>query len=240
MDPQGLIQAIEGREWQAVIAIVLLALVALAGDVVVRAGVTGRALQVVSLVRGYVGGVCAALLVGGIWWHALLVGCAATGVSAGARDLIVDAVRWLLRRCGKAGAVAALMLASLFAGGCGAENRCLAERTTVAALGVAAGMAEGLIPDTEEARQAMDLASSSIDAGAAIVSACEQLRDDAHDWRGWLSVAVAAVKAVLGIVRAAGVDIPAAVDEQVRRLEELLGDTPIEREVPYEPAYFDA
>jgi len=100
MDTSQLITAIEGHHWQALLALVLLAITALAGDVCVRAKVRGRALQVVSLVRGYVGGVAAALLVGGVWWHALIVGVAATGVSAGARDLLVDAVKWAIKRHG--------------------------------------------------------------------------------------------------------------------------------------------
>jgi len=98
MDTQQLVTALAAHQWQIVVALVLIALVALAGDVVVRAGVKGRALQVVSLVRGYVGGVAGALLVGGLWWQALIAGLGATGVSAGARDLLVDAVRWLMRR----------------------------------------------------------------------------------------------------------------------------------------------
>ena len=62
MDVQGLISAIEAHRWSMVIALALLAVVALAGDVVVRAGVTGRALQVVSLLRGYVGGVASVFM----------------------------------------------------------------------------------------------------------------------------------------------------------------------------------
>lgn len=100
MDTTRIIDAIEAHQWQVLIALALLALTALAGDVCVRARVRGRALQVVSLVRGYVGGVAGALLVGGAWWHSLIVGLAATGVSAGARDLLVDGVRWVLRRQG--------------------------------------------------------------------------------------------------------------------------------------------
>lgn len=102
MDSAQLVAAIESHQWQLVTALVLVGLVALAGDVCVRAGVPPRAMQVVSLIRGYVGGVAGALLAGGVWWHALIVGLAATGVSAGARDLIVDGLRWLLSRQGVA------------------------------------------------------------------------------------------------------------------------------------------
>lgn len=221
MDVQGLIEAIEGHRWAIVVALVLLALVALAGDVVVRAGVTGRALQVVSLVRGYVGGVCAALLVGAVWWHALIVGCAATGVSSGARDLVVDLVRWIMRRGATAAVTVAVLLGAGLSSGCGAENRCLAERTTVTALGAALGMAEGLVPqDSEEGQQAIDIASASILAGEVLVGACEQIRDDARDWRAWLTRAVELVKAVLAIVRAAGVGLPTA-EAQMDRLGQL-------------------
>ena len=102
----------------------------------------------------------------------------------------------------------------------------------MAALGIAAGMASSLVPDTDEGHQAMAIAEASIDAGGAIVAACEQIRDDARDWRGWLDVAVAAVKAVLAIIAAAGVDIPQAVSDQIGRLEELVAP-PIARAEAY-------
>ena len=135
-----------------------------------------------------------------------------------------------------------LWLALPFAAGLALAHAGLA-LPTIAALGVAAGMAEGLVPDSPEGEQAMSIVTSSIDAGGALVSACEQLRDDADSFQGWLTVAVAAVKAVLGIIRAAGVDIPGAVDQSVRELERLLEQRaeapPIARVPPYEPAYFD-
>ncbi len=122
-------------------------------------------------------------------------------------------------------AVAVGVVAVILGSGCGgAETRCLAERSTVAALGIAAGMAGSLVPETPEGEQAMGIVTSSIQAGSALVSACEQLRDDSRDWSGWLTVAVAAVKAVLAIIAAAGVELPASIGESVERLEELLRD----------------
>jgi len=238
-DVDALIDAIQSHQWQMVIALALIALVAFADGIAEEAGLTGRPLQVTSLVRGYVGGVAASLLGGVPWWVALIVGCGGVGVSRGARQLVVDGVRWLARKAGH-GAVAGLLLVALIGAGCGAENRCLAERTTVTALGVALGMAEGLVPaDNEEATQAMDIASASLLAGEVLVGSCEQIRDDSHNWRAWLTRAVGLVKAVIAIVRAAGVDVPMA-DTQVMRLEQLLsGGTPVARVEDYDPAYLD-
>jgi len=136
-DVDALIDAIQSHQWQMVIALALIALVAFADGIAEEAGLTGRPLQVTSLVRGYVGGVAASLLGGVPWWVALIVGCGGVGVSRGARQLVVDGVRWLARKAGH-GAVAGLLLVALVGAGCGVTQAQVAVQSSLT------GLAEGV------------------------------------------------------------------------------------------------
>jgi len=110
-----------------------------------------------------------------------------------------------------------LLVASALLSGC-ISNPCLAERSTVAALGVAVEMADAAIPgDADRRDEVVDAARAAVQMGSVAVDGCETLRDGG-DWRSWLSIGVAAIKAVIDLVRAHGVSLPpdvAALFEQI-------------------------
>lgn len=227
------------RQWLVLTGALLMALVVLGRTVAARAGLTGLADRVVSVASAYLSDLSWMLPAAGYdyWPWALVAALRGTLMSGGLAELIAD----LVKRRWPPVAVVGLLLVALGGTGCGAENRCLAERTTVTALGVALGMAEGLVPDGhEDAEQAIDIASASLLAGEVLVGSCEQIRDNARDWRAWLTRAVALVKAVLAIVAAAGVDIPQA-EAQVIRLEQLASGaaTPVAGVESYRPELVD-
>jgi hypothetical protein len=119
---------------------------------------------------------------------------------------------------GAAAAGAILIVAASLFGGC-AANPCLAERSTVAALGIAVELADEAIPPGVEGREtAIEGARAAVDMGAAAVDGCEALRDDS-DWRIWLGIGVSAIKAVLDLVDAHGIDLPDNVAALIREVE---------------------
>jgi hypothetical protein len=260
MDP--LISAIEAHQWQVVVGIALAGLVALAGDVAVRAGLQGRALQIVSLARGYAGGVASSLLAlaaagSGQWWYALLAGLGGPVVSAGARDLLVDLVRHIARRGSAAAASLLLGGALLVLAGCGGApiapdprpgdgvEPCAAERALVEGLDDAVGAVDDVLPDdAPKAAEGLSYARGGVEQGLAAVAACEALTAEGRSGLSavlpWITVAGHVVRGLMAILMAAGVDLPDALVDVLHSLGLAQADAPpIDREAPYAPAYVD-
>lgn len=124
---------------------------------------------------------------------------------------------------GAAGAAGAVVLiaATALLSGCTPAQRCLAERSTVAALGLALSAAEVSLPDdTPDRGKILEIAHSSLALGDHAVAACEHLRDG-DEWLEWLPLAVGALKSVLDLLDATGVDLPPLLSESIDELEEL-------------------
>ncbi len=119
-----------------------------------------------------------------------------------------------------------VLLLALLSVSC-AGHPCLAERSTVAALGVALGvaveLADGVVPPELERRdEVIEAARESIDLGERAVEACE-LADSDADWRDWLALAVDALRDVLELVEAHGVDLPDDIAVVLEEVAEAAG-----------------
>jgi len=207
MDSQTIIDAIASRQWPIIVALVAMLVAAFAGDVAVRAGVEGLGLRIVSVVRAYIAGAGAAVIAGAVWWQALIAAAFAPIVSAGARDLAVDLVRWLLsRRAPATGAVLLLILPALsLSGGCagwqepGPAGACESETAIVDSLEAAYdAVAElGSVPAEVKAELA-----DALRVGRALVDTCVAVRDR-EGWAAFVAIALRVAEVVAGWIHRA-------------------------------------
>lgn len=138
----------------------------------------------------------------------------------------IEVKRWLNGGGGSSTAVGGavlLMFASAISGCAG--HPCLAERSTVAALGVAVELAEGAIPEGVDGRdEALDAARAAVQLGAGAVDGCEVLRDNAG-WRAWLAIAVDVVGVILDLVQSRGMAISPDIVDMLESVEDALGES---------------
>jgi hypothetical protein len=122
---------------------------------------------------------------------------------------------------------------------------CSIERSIVEGLDAAVGAVDDAVPDdAPKAQQALSIARGAVEEGLAAAAACDALVAEGRPGLGavlpWLSVAMEAARGLLTILLASGVDIPDQLEDVLHSLGlASAAGPPIERDPPYQPAYFD-
>ena len=140
-----IVEAIEGNEWQTLIGLLLLALTALARDVTTRAGVKGLAAKIISTLSSYLSGVAVLLPVAPQWWHAALIALGTPIASQGLRDLLVDLVRWLMKRKAKAAVLLCFLVPAL--DGCTTRRAQTSVQTSLTSIAAGVNAADRIVAD---------------------------------------------------------------------------------------------